>query len=66
MRYHFSEFTLDCHLYELRKGGEPVEIQPKVLSFLRLLADNAERTIPKEEILESLWPDVMVADASLQ
>jgi len=66
VRYHFTDFTLDCDLYELRKGDARVEIQPKVLSFLRLLADNSMRTLAKDEILDALWPDVMVADASLQ
>ena len=66
MRYRFSDFILDCHLFELRRGSVRVEIQPKVFSFLRLMADNARRTLSKDEIFNTLWPDVVVADASLQ
>lgn len=66
MRYRFSDFVLDCHLFELRRGGVRVEIQPKVFSFIRLMADNARRTLSKDEIFGALWPDVIVADASLQ
>jgi len=66
MRYCFNEFVLDCHRFEFRRDGERIEMQPKVFSFLRLLADNAHRTLPKDEIFDALWPDVVVADASLQ
>jgi pimeloyl-ACP methyl ester carboxylesterase/DNA-binding winged helix-turn-helix (wHTH) protein len=66
MRYCFNEFVLDCHLFEFRRDGERIEMQPKVFSFLRLLADNPRRTLSKDEIFDSLWPDVVVADASLQ
>ena len=53
-------------MYELRRGEERLDVQPKVLAFLRLLAQNANRTIPKDEILDALWPDVAIAEASLQ
>ena len=48
------------------RAGERVDVQPKVWAFLRLLAENAHRVVPKDEILERLWPDVIVAEGSLQ
>ena len=48
------------------RGGERVDVQPKVWAFLRLLAENAHRVLKKDEILARLWPDVVVDEGSLQ
>jgi TolB-like protein/DNA-binding winged helix-turn-helix (wHTH) protein/Tfp pilus assembly protein PilF len=65
VRYRFAEHTLDDDLYELRRGDECLEIQPKVLDVLRYLLEHADRAVPKQELLETLWPGVMVGDAVL-
>ena len=66
MQLHFADCVLDCDRYELMRAGERIDVQPKVWAFLRLLAENAHRLLTKEEILERLWPDVTVSEASLQ
>lgn len=66
MRLRFADCLLDCDQYELRLAGARVEVQPKVWAFLRLLAENAHRVLTKDEILERLWPGVVVAESSLQ
>ena len=66
MQLHFADCVLDCDRYELLRGGERVDVQPKVWAFLRLLAENAHRLLTKDEILGRLWPDVTVSEASLQ
>lgn len=66
MQLHFADCTIDCDQYEFVRAGQRVDVQPKVWAFLRLLAENAHRVLPKDEILERLWPDVIVAEGSLQ
>ena len=66
MQLHFSDCVIDCDRYEFVRAGQRVDVQPKVWAFLRLLAENAHRLLPKDEILERLWPDVTVAEGSLQ
>ena len=66
MQLHFADCVLDCDRYELIRAGERIDVQPKVWAFLRLLAENAHRLLTKEEILERLWPEVTVSEASLQ
>jgi pimeloyl-ACP methyl ester carboxylesterase len=66
MRLHFAGLTLDCAQFELRRGGERLETQPKVWAFLRLLAENPQRVLTKDEIFAVLWPEVVVSEASLQ
>lgn len=57
---------LDCDRFEFSRDGVRVDLQPKVWAFLRVLAENAHRVVPKDEILDRLWPDVIVAEGSLQ
>ena len=66
MKIRFADCAIDCDQYEFVRAGQHVDVQPKVWAFLRLLAENAHRVLPKDEILERLWPDVIVAEGSLQ
>lgn len=66
MQLRFADCAIDCDQYEFVRAGQRVDVQPKVWSFLRLLAENAHRVVSKDEILSGLWPDVVVAEASLQ
>jgi pimeloyl-ACP methyl ester carboxylesterase/DNA-binding winged helix-turn-helix (wHTH) protein len=66
VQLRFADCAIDCDQYELLRAGQRIDVQPKVWSFLRMLAENAHRVVPKDEILSRLWPDVIVAEASLQ
>ena len=65
MTYRFGDCELDLSRLELRRGGRPVEIQPKPLEFLLYLVRNRERAVSKQELLQALWPDVAVTENSL-
>jgi tetratricopeptide (TPR) repeat protein len=51
---------------ELRAGAQAFAPQPKVFDLLVYLARHRERVVPKAELLEALWPGVIVTEASLQ
>src|SRR5829696_4966956 len=59
----------DCELDELRRGlrvrGRAVEIEAKPWEVLRQLLLHAGEVVTKDELLESVWPGVMVVDGSL-
>ncbi|HET9409330.1 MAG TPA: winged helix-turn-helix domain-containing protein [Candidatus Sulfotelmatobacter sp.] len=59
----------DCTFDELRSGlrvhGEPIELEPKPLEVLHQLLLRPGQVIGKQELLESVWPDVAVVEASL-
>jgi pentatricopeptide repeat protein len=65
VRFRFVDFVLDAERFELCKGAERIEVQPKVLHLLRYLLENGERTVTKRELMEALWPDTTVAEGSL-
>jgi len=66
MRYRFAGFTYDADRVELRRGDAPIELQPKPLAFLRVLLENGGRALAKHELLDALWPGVVVEEGSLQ
>jgi DNA-binding winged helix-turn-helix (wHTH) protein/tetratricopeptide (TPR) repeat protein len=63
--YRFSRFEFDDARYELRRGGLAIELQPKVMQVLLYLVRNADRTCTKDELIEAVWADVSVSEASL-
>ena len=65
MIYAFGPFELYDELLELRRDGARVATQPKALDLLFLLVRNRERVLRKQEILDALWPGVVVSEASL-
>lgn len=66
MLHRFQRFEIDEHARELRAGGRIVRVQPRVFDVIAYLARHRSRVVPKDELLETLWPDVVVTDASLQ
>lgn len=65
MIYRFGPFDLDQDLFELRRSGQPVPIEPKVLGLLMLLVQERHRAVDKRELLAKNWPDAVVGEASL-
>ena len=61
----FDEFELDTSLFELRKSGERIPVEPQVFDLLVFLAKNHARTVTKEEIFAEIWGNRIVSDAAL-
>ncbi|WP_305988296.1 winged helix-turn-helix domain-containing protein [Roseibium sp. MMSF_3544] len=61
----FGAYELDPDLFELRHNGEPVSVEPQVFDLVAYLAQNAERTVTREEIFSKLWGDRFVSDSAL-
>src|SRR5262245_57245562 len=60
-----NEFTLDLTRGCLRAGDRNIELRPKAFAVLHHLAENAGRLVPKQELYQAVWPDVVVSDDSL-
>jgi DNA-binding winged helix-turn-helix (wHTH) protein/hemoglobin-like flavoprotein len=65
VRHYFEDFVLDEESFELLQGGVRLDVQPKVLDVLRYLLIHRDRLVSREELLEHVWPNVIVGDASL-
>ncbi len=55
MRYTFDAYTIDTDRLELRRGTEPVAIEPQVFDLLVHLIRNHDRVVGKDELFDSIW-----------
>jgi DNA-binding winged helix-turn-helix (wHTH) protein len=65
MIYAFGEFELDERLYQLRRSGEVVRLEPKVFDVLAHLIRQRARVVSKQELLDTLWRDEFVSESVL-
>jgi TolB-like protein/DNA-binding winged helix-turn-helix (wHTH) protein/Tfp pilus assembly protein PilF len=63
--FRFDQIEIDSARYELRRAGEPVAVEPKVLDLLLHLVQQRERLVTKDELLRAVWPDVHVSESTL-
>lgn len=65
-RLRLAACVLDRQARELRTADDrPVELRPKALAVLLLLAEHAGRVVDKADLMERVWPGVVVGDDSL-
>lgn len=65
MLFEFGDFALDDTNLDLRRAGNPVPLEPRVLDLLLLLVRNRHRLVTKQEILDRIWEGRIVSGASL-
>ena len=63
--YEFGPYRQDPVTRTLTREGALVEIAPKTFDTLLYLVANAGRTVPREEIIKAVWPDIFVEEGNL-
>jgi len=64
--YRLGGYTLDLArgvLLDPRRGE--TGLRPKTAEVLRHLAERAGQVVPREELMQAVWPDVVVTDDSI-
>ncbi len=61
----FEAFTLNMARLSLHGPAGQVDLRPKSFEVLRYLAEHAGRIVTKTELMQAVWPDVIVTDESL-
>jgi DNA-binding winged helix-turn-helix (wHTH) protein len=65
MMYAFGEYELDITCYELRRSGQPQQIEPKVFDLLAYLVQQRDRAVSKDELFEQVWSNPFVSESAL-
>ncbi len=65
MIYRFGDIELDTTLFELRRRGVPVPVEPQVFDVLTYLILHRDRVVTKEELLDNVWGDRFVSESAL-
>jgi len=63
--YRFERVCIDAESRELTRDGKPVDVEPKVFELLLYLLKHRDRAVDKDELQDSIWPGVIVTEASL-
>ncbi|ETX03811.1 MAG: hypothetical protein ETSY2_32440, partial [Candidatus Entotheonella gemina] len=65
MIYRFGAYELDTERHELRHAGSLCQPEPQVFRLLAYLIEHRSRLVTKQELLDSLWPNHYISDATL-
>src|SRR6202035_2498522 len=63
--YRFGQFVLDPDRRTLSRADSPVSLTPKAFDVLLFLAQNPNRLVTKEELLQAVWGDTFVEQGNL-
>jgi TolB-like protein/DNA-binding winged helix-turn-helix (wHTH) protein len=63
--YRFGQFVLDPSRRTLSRADSPVSVTPKAFDVLLFLAQNPNRLVTKEELLQAVWGDTFVEEGNL-
>lgn len=63
--YCFGDSELDTGLYELRRAGRALRVEPQVFDILLYLVEHRHRVVMKDELIERIWPGRYVTEGAL-
>ena len=61
----FADCELDTDRRELRRGSQPVAVEPQVLDVLIYLLQNTDRVVTRNDLIASVWGGRIVEDTTL-
>jgi TolB-like protein/DNA-binding winged helix-turn-helix (wHTH) protein len=65
LSFRFADFEIDVARQELRRGGAVIHIEPQVFDVLIHLVRNHNRTVSREELVDTVWKGRVVSEAAL-
>ena len=60
-----GEWRIDAAANELARDGSTVRVEPKVMQVLMQLADQPGSVVGRDQLLDAVWPGVVVGDEAL-
>ena len=65
VQFLFANHTLDTDRRELRRGSEPIAVEPQVFDLLVYLVQNREHVVSKDDLIASVWGGRIVSESTL-
>src|SRR6266511_147544 len=65
-RYRFGAFELQLDERRLLKDGQSVVLRPRAFDLLAALVDRAGHLVTKDELLDRVWPKMVVEETALR
>src|ERR1700759_2096046 len=64
-RYRFGRFELQPDKRRLLKDGATISLRPRAFDLLAALVDRAGHLVTKDDLLNRVWPKMVVEEAAL-
>ncbi len=65
MQLGFGDYVIDSAKRELRRGSEPIALEPQVFDVLLYLVQNRERVVSKDDLIATVWNGRIVSESTL-
>lgn len=65
MRYRFDDCTLDTARRDLRRGGDPVAVEPQVFELIEFLMRHRDRVVSRDDLIAGVWGGRIVSESTL-
>jgi DNA-binding winged helix-turn-helix (wHTH) protein len=62
----FGRFELDEECRQLTDAGRAVPLSPKAFQLLQILVRERPKVVPKQTLIDELWPDTFVEEANVR
>jgi TolB-like protein/DNA-binding winged helix-turn-helix (wHTH) protein len=63
--YEFGPFRVDAHGGAVYRDGARISLVPKAVDLLRALLEARGEVVTRNDLLQELWPDVVVEDSNI-
>jgi DNA-binding winged helix-turn-helix (wHTH) protein/Tol biopolymer transport system component len=60
--FQAGPWLVEPQLNHITDGTRTIHLEPKVMRVLVYLADHAHEVVPKERLIQAVWPDTFVTD----
>src|SRR5271169_1264958 len=64
--FRVGPWQVEPSLNTICRNGNSVRLEPKVMQVLVCLAEHADEAVPKETLLQTVWPGTFVTDDALK
>ncbi len=65
MIYRFADNELDTAHLTLSRTGQPVAVEPQVFDLIRLLVENPDRVVTRDEMIQAVWQGRIVSESAI-
>jgi TolB-like protein len=65
VEFRFADHTLDVERRELRRGRDPIAMEPQVFDLLVYLLRNRDHVVSKDDLIAAVWGGRIVSESTL-
>ena len=65
MIYKCKDTTIDTDQFLVCRNSQTVDVEPKIFDLIKYLIECRNKVVSRDQLINQLWPELVVSDASL-